>query len=69
MYCRKVSKIKLCTCVALALLHQWKIAMQGLARNFGDLLAATVFIAVGASVHMPLAISLISDLLPARLSL
>ena len=43
--------------------------MQGLSRDFGDLLAATVFIAVGASVQMPLAISLISDLLPARLSL
>ncbi len=38
--------------------------MQGLSRNFGMLLAAVMVGSVGASVHLTLSVSLVSDLLP-----
>ena len=39
---------------------------QGLATNFGMLLAAVMIAAVGGSVHLTLSISLVSDLLPPK---
>ena len=37
---------------------------QGLATNFGELLAAVMIAAVGGSVHVTMSVSLVSDLLP-----
>ena len=37
---------------------------QGMATNFGMLLAAVMIAAVGGSVHLTMSVSLVSDLLP-----
>ena len=45
----------------------WELAcgsVQGLATNFGELLAAVMIAAVGGSVHLTMSVSLVSDLLP-----
>lgn len=56
---------------ALALWHELRgqstgCDAQGLATNFGMLLAAVMIAAVGGSVHLTLSISLVSDLLPPK---
>lgn len=47
--------------IETCLIQTW---LQGLATNFSMLLAAVMVGSVGASVHLTLPISLVSDLLP-----
>ncbi|CAL5220605.1 g2646 [Coccomyxa viridis] len=50
--------------VAANLLLAGMYVLEGLATNFGMLLAAVMIAAVGGSVHLTMSVSLVSDLLP-----
>ncbi|CAL5223872.1 g6461 [Coccomyxa viridis] len=52
--------------VAANLLLAGMFVLEGLATNFGMLLAAVMIAAVGGSVHVTMSVSLVSDLLPPK---